>query len=68
MRTYIQTDYKDQLIKVTPADNEFCKTHLKKPAVSHRYYTVIPGRSTQTPASPDKVNRCVTVYVLLSVL
>lgn len=60
MRTHIQTDYRDQLIKVTPADSEFCETHLKKPAVSHRYYTIIPaGRPTRTPASPDKVNRCV---------
>ena len=29
METYIQTDYKDQPIKVKPADSEFCAIHLK---------------------------------------
>ena len=54
MLTYFQTVYKDQLIKVKPANSEFCAVHLKKPAISSRYYTVVPAGPFQIPAHRNK--------------
>ena len=60
--TYIQTDYRDQLIKVEPADSEFCTIHLKKTGVSTRHYTIVPDvpeGPSQMLADNNHSNGCV---------
>ena len=57
---YIQTAFKDQRIKVMPVDKEFCKTHLKRPAISTAYYTIVPETPLRRYPSPF---RCVHIYM-----
>ena len=60
--TYIQTIYKDQPIKVKLADKTFCKAHLKKPAKSSAYYTIVPDRLIPM----KKPNRLVYIIMLMT--
>lgn len=51
MKTYIQTAFKGQLVKVQPADSEFCQLHLKKVAKACRHYTIVPESPTASHIS-----------------
>ena len=63
--TYIQTIYKNQPIKVKPADKRLCEAHLKKPAKSSAYYTIVPDQLTPTKKPNRFVNNLCSSDILL---